>query len=41
VASLLVGVAILYGAYRGLRWLDRNPMKTRGERPSARSGGKP
>jgi len=41
VPSLLVGLAILYAVYRGLRWLGRNPVQARGEPPSAGSGGEP
>jgi len=41
VPSLLVGLAILYAVYRGLRWLGRNPVQARSEPPSAGSGGEP
>lgn len=37
VPSLLVGLAILYGVYRGLRRLASKPVETRGEPPSAGS----
>jgi hypothetical protein len=35
VPSLLVGLAILYGVYRGLRRLARNPVRPPGDPPSA------
>jgi hypothetical protein len=35
VPSLLVGLAIVYGAYRGLRRLARKPVQPPGEPPSA------
>jgi hypothetical protein len=35
VPSLLVGLAVLYGVYRVLRRLARNPVRPRGEPPSA------
>jgi len=41
VPSLLVGLAILYAVYRGLRRLARKPVAAGGEQPSAGSGGEP
>ncbi|MBW8760208.1 MAG: hypothetical protein JF586_21675 [Burkholderiales bacterium] len=35
VPSLLVGLAVLYGVYRGWRRLARNPVRPPGEPPSA------
>lgn len=41
VPSLLVGLAILYAVYRGLRWLSRNPVQARREPPSSGSSSEP
>jgi hypothetical protein len=41
VPSLLVGLAILYAVYRGLRRLARKPVAAGGEQPSAGSGSEP